>query len=421
MDQFDPLTLRKIAEEIMTPVYVYSEERLLDNIRTFTSAYKNRYPKVKVVYAYKANTSLALCSLLRKEGAGADVVSGGELHTALKVGVSGKDIIFSSNAKTDEELNSALDAGIIINLDSVQELEVLQELASKKNKKARVSFRLNPNIDPKTHPKIATGLKTTKFGLHIEKDIAYEAYRKASEMQNIEIVGAQIHIGSQIKEIQSFVDAAEKLMEFVFGLKDRLGLNLEFIDLGGGLGVPYQDEKFPTPDDVAKAVVPVIEKWNKKLGYEPELWLEPGRYVAANAGILLSEVQSVKETPYKKFINLNAGFNTLIRPAMYDAYHKITVVGKEHWEANILYDIAGNVCETGDLFAKDRRLPKTDRGDIIAIHDVGAYGFSMASRYNTRPLPTEVLIRKDKSYELIREKERIEDSYVYQKIPKDLI
>jgi diaminopimelate decarboxylase len=418
MDSSD--TLKKIAEEFGTPVYVYYEDRLIRNYKEFYSAFKKRYPSIKVLYAYKANTSLALCSLLKKEGAGADVVSGGELLTARKLGLEGNNIMYTNNSKTSEEIGCALDADAVINADSVPDLLMIQDAASKRKKTAKISFRINPGVDPKTHAKIATGLKGSKFGVHIDKEDAFNAYKTASSLANIKIVGVQTHIGSQIKEVAPFVDAAEKVMEFAFRLKKDLNIKLEFVDLGGGLGIPYQEEKTAKPEDLALAVVPVIKKWNKLLGYEPALWLEPGRYLVANTGMVLTRVQTVKETPYKKFINTDAGFNTLIRPAMYDAYHRIEIVGKEKEPKTEKYDVAGNVCESGDLFAKDRMLPKVQAGDLLAIMDAGAYGYSMASRYNTRLLPPEVLIRSNGKYELIREREKLEDHYKYQKIPKDL-
>lgn len=413
-------TLTKIAQEFGTPVYVYYEERLIQNYREFYSAFKKRYPSVKILYAYKANTSLALCNILKKEGAGADVVSGGELLTALKLGLEGKDIMYTNNSKTREEIGIALDAEAVINADSVVDLLMIQEEAAKKKKNAKISFRINPGVDPKTHAKIATGLKGSKFGVHIEGDDAFKAYKMATELGAIKVVGVQTHIGSQIKEVAPFVDAAEKVMEFALRLKTDLGLKLEYVDLGGGLGIPYQEEKTAKPEDLAAAVVPVLEKWNKLLGYAPALWLEPGRYLVASTGMVLTRVQTVKETPYKKFVNTDAGFNTLIRPAMYDAYHRIEIVGKEKEPNNEKYDVAGNVCESGDLFAKDRMLPKARAGDLLAIMDAGAYGYSMASRYNTRLMPPEVLIRSGGGYELIREREKLEDQYKYQRIPKDL-
>ena len=413
-------TLKKIAEEFGTPSYVYYEERLVNNYREFYSAFKKRYPSVKILYAYKANTSLALCSILKKEGAGADVVSGGELFTARKLGLEGKNIMYTNNSKTSEEIAYALDADAVINADSVPDLYLIQDTAAKKKKTAKVSFRINPGVDPKTHAKIATGLKGSKFGVHIEGDVAYNAYKIAGSLENIKITGVQTHIGSQITEVAPFVSAAEKVMEFALRLKKDLNQKLEYVDLGGGLGIPYREEKTAKPEDLAAAVVPVIKKWNKELGYEPALWLEPGRYLVANTGVVLTRVQTVKDTPYKKFVNTDAGFNTLIRPAMYDAYHRIEIVGKEKEQKTEKYDVAGNVCESGDLFAKDRMLPKAHAGDLLAIMDAGAYGYSMAGRYNTRMMPPEVLIRSNGKYELIREREKLEDHYKYQRVPKDL-
>jgi len=412
--------LIKIAKKNGTPTYVYYEDRIRENYREFYSAFNKRYKRVKVLYAYKANSNLAICHILRKEGSGADVVSKGELKTALNVGVPSEDIIFTNNCKTEEELQSALEAGILINIDSLDELQLLGRISNKKKKKAKISFRINPGVDPKTHSKVATGLRESKFGIHIENGLAFNAYRLAGEMQSMEILGIHMHIGSQITEVSPFVDGVEKLMEFVLRLKNELGIELKFVDIGGGLGIPYQEERIATPEDLANAIIPVIKKWNKRLSYEPELWLEPGRYLVGNSGILLCRVQSVKETPYKKFVNVDAGFNILLRPAMYNAYHRIRVLGKENENSTERYDIAGNICESGDILARDRELPKIIAGDILAILDTGAYGFSMSSRYNSRPLPAEVLIRSDGSVELIREREGFEDLFLHQRVPEDL-
>ena len=450
------LQLLKIAENFKTPVYVYYEDMIRNNCREFYSSFKKKYEKTRILYAYKANTNLTICSVLLSEGVGADVVSPGELHSAIKTGVDPGDIIFTNNSKSVDDLVTAVNSGVIINIDSVSELNTLNgiltdmenknynEISRKesnnkensneenrkeetcKNKKARISFRINPSVDPKTHPKISTGLRESKFGIHIENDLAFLAYSLAKTMQNMEIVGVHTHVGSQITDMRVFEDTAEKVMEFVYRLKKELDITLEFVDIGGGLGIPYAPQenggKIVTPEDMANAIVPVIKEWNAKTGYEPELWLEPGRYLIGTAGVLLCRVQSVKETPHKKFVNVDAGFNTLQRPAMYDAYHKVIVVNKaairnanQEPGNTDTYDIVGNICESGDILAKDRRLPKIETGDTIAILDAGAYGFSMASRYNSRPLPAEVLIRGD-SVELIRERESYEDLFLHQKV-----
>lgn len=418
----DSKVLSKLAGKYGTPLYVYDGVLIREKYRRFHSAFKRSYPegKVKVLYAYKANTNLAVCHLLRRAGAGADVVSGGELETAVEtVGLRPDDVVYTSNSKTPRELEKALNFGVTINLDSLSELETLSRIALRMKKTARVSFRINPAVNPKTHPKIATGLRESKFGLHIEKDIAFKAYAKSLMCSNINVVGVHSHIGSQITETSGFKDAAGKIMSFALKLKEELSLELEFIDFGGGLGIPYHGEKIIQPKDLASAIMPAIRKGVRKLEYIPELWFEPGRYLVADSGILLARVNSIKETPYKKFANLDAGFNTLVRPAMYGSYHRIRIVGREKTKATETYDIAGNVCETGDVFAKDRKMPKLRENDLIAILDAGAYGFSMASQYNSQPLPMEVLVR-GKRVDVIRERSVLQDLYLHQKIPADL-
>jgi diaminopimelate decarboxylase len=413
----DDKLLTRLAGEYATPLYVYDGDLIVERYQRFQSAFSKRLRNVKVCYAYKANSSLAICRMLRDLGAGADVVSSGELKTALKVGVPARNIIFTSNSKTDEDLATAVAAGVVINVDSGDELESLGVITASLKKTALVSFRVNPAINPKTHPKIATGLCDSKFGLHIERNIAFDAYKRARGMKNIAISGVHTHIGSQIENAGDFAIAAKRIFDFAVELKKKLGIALEFIDLGGGLGVPYRGGKTLEPEALAKSLEPVIKEGNKCLGYEPALMLEPGRYVVAESGVLLVRVNSVKQTPYRKFVNVDAGFNTFIRPVMYDAYHQVRVVGKTGSQET--YDIAGNVCESGDILARDRKLPKARKGDLIAILDAGAYGMSMASTYNSQMLPAEVLVRGGK-IDLIRERWEQDDLYWKQKIPEDL-
>lgn len=415
----EPEFLQKIAEKFGTPTYVYNEDQIRKNYRTFLSPFKSRYKNTRIFYAYKANSSLSICHILRQEGAGADVVSEFELKTAREVGIKPTSIIFTNNSKTDRELETAVDHDVIINVDSTSELYRLQKIAKSRGKTARVSFRVNPSIDVRTHPKIATALKESKFGIHLENDIAFKAYRLAKGLEWIEIHGVHTHIGSQITDTTAFKDAAERIMQFVHDLKDKLDIKLGFVDLGGGLGIPYRGEDTPTPEDLAEAITPVIKKYNTLLDYEPELWLEPGRYIVASSGVLLCQVTGVKETPYRKFVNLDAGFNALMRPVMYDSYHRVQVVNKHREKPTEVYDIAGNICESGDILARERKLPRIDSGDVIAIYDAGAYGFSMSSQYNLRPRPAEVLARDDTA-EVIRERETLEDFLRHQKVPKDL-
>jgi len=416
----DPLILLRVAEKYGTPVYVYDENTIRKNFREFLLAFRSRYQKTKIFYSYKANTNLAILHILKQEGAKADVVSGGELKAALRIGLKGEEIIFTNNAKTMDELSMAIDYDVIINIDSIDELYRVYEISKSKGKITPISIRVNPSIDAKTHPKISTGMKESKFGIHIDDNSALKAYRLARDLENINVLGVHMHIGSQITEKSPFIHATERLMEFVKILKDKLNVSLKFVDIGGGLGIKYRNERILTPNELADAVLPIIKKWNKDIGYEPEIWVEPGRYIVGNAGILLCEVQSVKETPYRRFINLNCGFNTLIRPVMYGSYHRIENITKTEINKEIDYDIVGNICESGDIFAKKRKLPKTDAGDIIAIYDVGAYGFSMSSQYNSRPRPAEVLLWED-SAELIRERENYDDLFRHQRVPEDLM
>ena len=412
--------LLKVAGKYKTPVYVYDEDRIRKNFRDFLLAFRSRYPKTKVFYALKANTNLAILNVLREEGSKADVVSGGELKAALKVGFEGGEIIYTNNAKTREEILSAIDSNVILNIDSMDELNRVHEIVKSTNKSVRISFRVNPSIDPKTHPKISTGIKESKFGIHIEDDFAFKAYRFAGELDNLEIKGVHMHIGSQITDEKPFIEALDKLMAFVNKLREKLDLKLDFVDVGGGLGIDYNRDDAISPDELAESMVQVLERWSKRTGYEPELWLEPGRYVVGNAGVLLCEVQSVKETPYKNFINVDCGFNTLLRPAMYDSFHRIENLSAKDRKGNKTYDVVGNICESGDVLGRERELPETKAGDILAIYDTGAYGFSMSSQYNSRPRPPEVLLWGD-SAELVREREEIEDLFRNQRIPEDLI
>jgi len=413
----DSGTLKKIAETYGTPTYVYDEERIRENCGKIKREFEKRYPRTRLMYAYKANTNLAICRIVKNEGFGADVVSGGELHAALKTGVSRSGIIFTGNGKSAKELEFAIASGVMINVDSLDELDTLEKILKKKNKKVKISFRINPSVNPKTHPKISTGLRESKFGLHLQDDVALDAYARAKKNKNLEIAGVHMHIGSQITDITPFEEALEKLMQFVLRLKSELGIKLKFVDVGGGLGVRYKDEKVVSPGNFAGSITKIFDSYAKKIGYTPGLWVEPGRFIVADAGILLARAISIKKTPYRNFVNVDAGFNTLIRPAMYDAYHEVFVVGKSGGKRT--YDVAGNLCESGDILAKDRKLPDVRRGDLVGIMNAGAYGFSMASAYNSQPLPAEVLVRKNR-IELIRERGSYEDLYFKQKVPKDL-
>ena len=408
----------ELAEDFGTPLYVVDEMRIRERYQEFHDAFGD-YPKVELKYAYKANTSLAVLHILRQEGAGADVLSAGEIYLALKVGLKPEQIIFTGNNKTDEELELALEKGIIINFDAIHEMESLERICVAKGKKAMVSFRVNPAVSPRTHPHLATGLRESKFGIPAEE--ALEAYTRAMESEYLEIRGIHMHIGSQITGTKAYEEAASKLLDIAGALKEKLGLGLEFIDFGGGVGIRYEKDKpYITPRELAKKLIPIVESKIEKHGLkEPTLYFEPGRYIVGDASILLMRVSTLKQTPYKKFVGVDGGFHVLPRPVFYGAYHKAVVANKAGLRGEERVDIAGNVCESGDILARDRLLPRIDDGDIIALMDAGAYGIIMASQYNSRPRPAEALVNRG-SYELIRQREGIDDLINKQRVPRRL-
>jgi diaminopimelate decarboxylase len=380
--------LLKLAKKYGTPLYVYDLNEIEKNFYRFYFAFKKIYPKFQLLYAYKANSHFKICKLLKKLNVGADVVSENEIILAKKIKVNSNKILFTSNAKSEKELKLALQFNIIINLDNFDEAKDLKRIAKKLKKIPKVSVRINPGIIPFTDKKIATGLKETKFGLDPNKALLLYSWLKKEKFN---ILGIHCHLGSQILKIKPFIKEAELIMNLVLQLKKQ-GIILKFVNLGGGLGIDYfHQKKDLPPEKLAEAIIPIIKKWNKKIGYEPELWLEPGRYLVASSGFLLTKVLSIKETPYKNFINLDCGFNTLLRPVFYNAYHFVINLNKHPKIKAKKYDLAGNLCEAGDILGYDRPL-KVKKGDILAFLDVGAYGFSMTSEYNLRPKPKEVFL-----------------------------
>jgi len=406
----------ELAEKFGTPLYVLDENRVRERYREFYSAFSSLYPKISIKYACKANTSLAVLKILKEEGAGIDVLSNGEIFIALKAGMKGRDIIYTSVNRSAEEFEFALKKGIVINLDSISEAKVLKEASEKTGKTPKISFRVNPAVSPQTHEKLATGLKESKFGVHEES--AVEAYKFALE-NGFKVRGIHMHIGSQITSVKPYAEAVQKLLDLAGKIKKELKIKLDFLDFGGGVGIAYREgQEFITAKELADAIVPIIKSKieEHRLG-EPELFFEPGRYIVGDAGILLARVNAVKRTPYKNFIGIDAGFNTLMRPAMYSAYHEVFIANKmNQTQSGEVFDIAGNICESGDILAKDRALPKPDKGDVIAFLDAGAYGIAMASQYNSRPLPAEVIV-KDGKYEIIRERESLKSLIKNQKLP----
>lgn len=409
----------ELAQKFGTPLYVYDEQRIRERCREFLAAFAAHYPRVEIRYAYKANTSLAILYALRQEGAGADIVSEGELYIALKVGVKPEKIIFTGNNKTDSELERAVNAGVVINLDAAHELERLKLICEKKRKRTKISFRINPAVSPETHPHLATGLRESKFGIPEEEALA--AYKSALESKYLKIVGVHMHIGSQITSTKPYEEAAAKLTDMAGRLKKNLGIDLEFIDFGGGVGIRYESEKqYITPEDLARAIIPIVKEKIRVYDLSvPALFFEPGRYIVGDAGLTLTRVSTIKQTPYKKFIGCDAGFNVLIRPMVYDAYHEVVVANKMNRKPEEVVTIAGNICESGDILARDRELPRIESNDILAILDAGAYGFIMSSQYNSRPRCAEVLVSNEK-YELIRERESFKDLLVKQRVPRRL-
>ena len=400
----------RLASEFGTPLYVYDRETIVSQFRSLRAAFASRFPKLRIHYALKANGNGALLAVLRAEGAAPEVVSLGEIVMALRAGWAGDEILFTSSSKGPEEIAKAVEIGAVLNVDSRDELEQAATSAAAAGKRVRISFRINPGVDPHTLHHINTGIPEAKFGLHLDGGLARAAYARARELPSVSITGIHCHIGSQIMETDGYVATAQKMLAFVRELKRDFGLSLEFVDLGGGLAVPYHDgEEGLAPAVLAAALAPV---WSEAMaalgGNPPALWLEPGRFFVAPSGFLVTRVNSVKTTTVKTFVNVNAGSNTLLRPAMYAAHHRARVVGASG--APEILDVAGDVCETGDILAAERRLPRPQAGDFVVFLDAGAYGFAMASTYNARPLPAEVLVDGDTAT-LIRRRGTFEDLF----------
>jgi diaminopimelate decarboxylase len=395
-----------LAEKYGTPLYVTSEDRVCEQFESYRKALSLRYPRVQVLYAAKANGNLSLLRTLGERGAGADVFSSGELCLALEAGMAPEKLLFNGSSKTPADLRLAVEKGVKVTVDSLDELHQLDAAAKSAGKTAEISFRVNPALTVPTHPKIATGLATSKFGIP-HKEIP-AAYREALSCKNIRPVGLHCHIGSQILDIEPFIRAAEVMVRIAQELT-RMGVQLEFIDLGGGLGIPYHHDTdlSPTPEDYAAKVVPVFKAGVEDCGIAPELWVEPGRSLVADSTVLLTRVNSVKSA-HKRFANVDAGFNLLIRPAMYDAYHEVIVANRADAPLTSEYTVTGPICESGDILAPDRKLPDLAAGDLIAVLDAGAYGYAMSSQYNSRPRCPELLI-KGMNTALMRRGETLSD------------
>lgn len=394
----EDVPIKEIADAVGTPCYVYSNSALEGDFDVFRDAFSDINPLI--CFSVKANSNLAVLKTFTNLKIGFDVVSGGELFRVLRVGGDPSKVVFSGVGKTEEEMKSAIEAGILFfNVESIEELHLLNNVAKGIGKKARIALRVNPDIDPKTHPYISTGLKKSKFGIEIGK--AVDVYKEAARMEGIEVVGIDAHIGSQIFQLDPFVESLKKLIE----LGDALGkeeINVQYVDLGGGLGITYEESEMPPhPKEYADVIKREIS------GTPYKLVLEPGRALVGNAGILLTTVLYVKKGASKKFVVVDAAMNDLVRPAFYDSYHEIVTADESLGDEEVV-DVVGPVCESGDFFAKDRGLPKVKRGDLLAILSAGAYGFAMSSNYNTRPRAPEVMVRGEEFF-VVRGRETYED------------
>ena len=395
----EQVSLRSLAADVGTPAYVYSKAALLESYRAYDDAFAE-VPHV-VCYSIKANANLGVLATLARAGAGADIVSGGELFRALRAGFPPSRIIFSGVGKTRDEMRDALEAEILMfNVESLSELRTLDEVARELGVRAPVALRVNPDVDPQTHPYIATGLKTSKFGIPFAQ--ALEAYEEAASLKGVEVVGADMHIGSQLTRAAPFADAVARLASLVKALRER-AIAIRTVDVGGGLGIRHREETPPTHREYAIALLPAL----RELGVT--VLLEPGRSIVGNAGALLTRVLYRKDTGDKKFVVIDAAMNDLIRPPLYDSYHEVRPVSEARLGGPTeKVDVVGPICESGDFLAKDRELARTEEGDLLAVMSAGAYGFAMASNYNTRPRAAEVLVDGNR-YTIVRRRETYED------------
>ena len=395
-----------IAREVGTPFYLYSHQTLRDHFRVFDTAFAE-VPHI-VCFAVKANSNIAILRIFVREGGGVDLVSGGELYRALKAGVDPGKIVYSGVGKRDDEIDFALRTGILMfNVESSQELLAIQARAEKMGVKAGIALRVNPDVDPQTHPHISTGLKENKFGLNVEASL--KAYLEAAKLKNIDVKGISCHIGSQVTKMSPFIDALGRLKELMGRLRKE-GIKIRYLDLGGGLGITYDREVAPHPSEYARAII------DASRGLDCTFIFEPGRVIVGNAGILVTRVLYNKQNDGKRFIVVDAGMNDLIRPSLYDSHHEIRPVVRRK-KKEFPADVVGPICESGDFLAKGRPLPEFENGELMAVMSAGAYGFSMSSCYNSRPRVPEILVRGD-HWDVIRKRESYEDLVRGEEIPE---
>ena len=401
----EDLPVKQLAEEFGTPLYIYSRATLERHWHAFDSAL-GKHPHL-ICYAVKANSNIGILNVMAKLGSGFDIVSQGELERVLAAGGEASKVVFSGVAKSRAEIMRALEVGIrCFNVESIAELHHINQIAGEMGKIAPISLRVNPDVDAHTHPYISTGLKENKFGVSVDE--AREVYKLAATLSHVKITGMDCHIGSQLTELQPFLDATDRLIRLIEQLKED-GITLKHLDLGGGLGVTYTDETPPHPSDYAAALL------NKLKGYENlEIILEPGRAIAANAGILVAKVQYLKSNESRNFAITDTGMNDMIRPALYEAYMNIIEIDRTLGRKKAIYDVVGPVCETSDFLGKQRELAIAE-GDYIAQRSAGAYGASMSSNYNSRPRTAEVLVDGNKAH-LIRRRESLSELWAIESI-----
>ena len=403
----EDLPVKQLAEEFGTPLYIYSRATLERHWHAFDSAL-GKHPHL-ICYAVKANSNIGILNVMAKLGSGFDIVSQGELERVLAADGEASKVVFSGVAKSRAEIMRALEVGIrCFNVESVAELHHINQIAGEMGKVAPISLRVNPDVDAHTHPYISTGLKENKFGVSVDE--AREVYKLAATLPHVKITGMDCHIGSQLTELQPFLDATDRLIRLMEQLKED-GITLKHLDLGGGLGVTYTDETPPHPSDYATALL------NKLKNYEDlEIILEPGRAIAANAGILVAKVQYLKSNESRNFAITDTGMNDMIRPALYEAYMNIIEIDRTLGREKAIYDVVGPVCETSDFLGKQRELAIVE-GDYIAQRSAGAYGASMSSNYNSRPRTAEVLVDGNKAH-LIRRRENLSELWALESIAK---
>ena len=403
----EDLPVKQLAEEFGTPLYIYSRATLERHWHAFDSAL-GKHPHL-ICYAVKANSNIGILNVMAKLGSGFDIVSQGELERVLAAGGEASKVVFSGVAKSRAEIMRALEVGIrCFNVESIAELHHINQIAGEMGKVAPISLRVNPDVDAHTHPYISTGLKENKFGVSVDE--AREVYKLAATLPHVKITGMDCHIGSQLTELQPFLDATDRLIRLIEQLKED-GITLKHLDLGGGLGVTYTDETPPHPSDYATALL------NKLKDYEDlEIILEPGRAIAANAGILVAKVQYLKSNESRNFAITDTGMNDMIRPALYEAYMNIIEIDRTLGREKAIYDVVGPVCETSDFLGKQRELAIAE-GDYIAQRSAGAYGASMSSNYNSRPRTAEVLVDGNKAH-LIRRRENLSELWALESIAK---